>query len=229
MSDLDQLIALWLTSLSELSETQVAELEDHLRQEVDALRARGLTDREAFMIAAMRCGTPHELSYEFARADGAGAWSTRLRWMVVGFLACAGANALIATVSTLFGAVLVARGTTMPLAIALRILMLSGMIALAAAAWHLWIRQRSELLNRQPPRWITRGWTLALLVGVSPWLLAGANMLRAAMLAPRLSNSQLGQLALSESVVWIVLPFTAPLILLIIAVSLAKRESTLAE
>jgi len=212
--------------MPELSQPQLDELEDHVRQEIDTLRSRGLSDREAFTVAAMRCGRPHELSYEFARADGAAAWSGRLRWMIVGFLACAVANGAIATLSTFFGAVLVTRGTSVSLAIALRILMLSGVIALCIAAWHLWMRRQSDLLNRQPPRWITTGWTLAILVAAAPWLLAAANVLRGAFLAARLSNSQLGQLAFSESIVWIVLPFTAPLILLIIAVSLARGDST---
>ena len=44
----------------------VAELEDHLREQVAGLRAAGLDDDEAFLVAVKRMGNLDALSREFA-------------------------------------------------------------------------------------------------------------------------------------------------------------------
>ncbi len=52
----------------------VAELEDHLREEVSALEAAGLATDEAFLIAVKRLGGLDELSREFAREHSDRLW-----------------------------------------------------------------------------------------------------------------------------------------------------------
>jgi hypothetical protein len=52
----------------------VEELEDHLRGEVAALRAKGLSDNEAFLVAVKRIGALDALSNEFAREHSERLW-----------------------------------------------------------------------------------------------------------------------------------------------------------
>src|SRR4029079_1217781 len=52
----------------------VAELEDHLRQQVAGLVAAGLTTDEAFLVAVKRMGNLDALSREFAREHSDRLW-----------------------------------------------------------------------------------------------------------------------------------------------------------
>jgi hypothetical protein len=225
MSDMNNLIESWRRSFSDLSETQLDELEDHLRQEVGSLRQHGLSEREAFVVAAMRCGRPAELSYEFARADQAAAWSGRLRWMIVGFLFCSIANGLLSALNLMVGGAMVANGMGMAVTIAMQMLMLSCVISAVIMLWHVWLKRCPRLMQQQPPSYLTSAWTLAMLVAVVPWLMAAGGMIAMMLLTRFLSPNDLGQLALSGQVTWLVLPFTTPLILLIIAVGLARQTA----
>lgn len=59
---------------STLSRDDVAELEEHLRGQVDDLIASGLTEDEAFLVAVKRMGSVDELSREFAREHSERLW-----------------------------------------------------------------------------------------------------------------------------------------------------------
>lgn len=84
------------------------ELEDHLRQEIDELRAlqrgdkRALSDAEAFAIAEQRLGSATQLATEFAKADPNVASRRRWIWMLAGYVGLSFASTFI---STLAGAV----------------------------------------------------------------------------------------------------------------------------
>jgi hypothetical protein len=52
----------------------VAELEDHLRGEVAALRSAGLAESEAFLVAVKRMGALDAISHEFAREHSERLW-----------------------------------------------------------------------------------------------------------------------------------------------------------
>ena len=54
--------------------TDVEELEDHLRGEVAALRATGLSENEAFLVAVKRMGALDAISNEFAREHSERLW-----------------------------------------------------------------------------------------------------------------------------------------------------------
>ncbi|WP_354638384.1 permease prefix domain 1-containing protein [Kitasatospora camelliae] len=58
----------------ELRQTDVAELEDHLRGSVDELIAVGLSPDEAFLVAVKRMGGLDELAREFAREHSERLW-----------------------------------------------------------------------------------------------------------------------------------------------------------
>jgi hypothetical protein len=66
---LEQRIGEWRTFFSKrqaVHSADVAELEDHLRSQVDALRAAGLDEDEAFLVAVKRLGSLDAVSREFA-------------------------------------------------------------------------------------------------------------------------------------------------------------------
>jgi len=67
---LEQRIGEWRTFFGKRQAVQsadIAELEDHLRSSIDALRAAGLDEDEAFLVAVKRLGNLDSVSREFAR------------------------------------------------------------------------------------------------------------------------------------------------------------------
>jgi hypothetical protein len=58
----------------ELRQSDVDELEDHLRGSVDSLVALGLSTEEAFLVAVKRMGSLNDLSREFAREHSERLW-----------------------------------------------------------------------------------------------------------------------------------------------------------
>ena len=57
-----------------ISPADVDELEDHLREQVADLRATGLDDDEAFLVAIKRMGNLDAVSHEFAREHSERLW-----------------------------------------------------------------------------------------------------------------------------------------------------------
>ena len=87
--DLNQALQQWRASLQDLGgfrADEIEELEGHLRESMDALHARGLSNQEAFMVATRRLGSERQLSDEFAKADPQRVWTERAIWMVAGLL-----------------------------------------------------------------------------------------------------------------------------------------------
>jgi hypothetical protein len=90
MFDLNKAIAGWRQEMSAqqtIRDTDLDELEDHLRSEIEGLTGSGLSAEEAFQVARMRLGKPGDVAGEFAIADPDSRRSFRMRWMVVGALA----------------------------------------------------------------------------------------------------------------------------------------------
>jgi hypothetical protein len=85
-----------LQNLGGISADELEELEEHLRESMDALHARGLSDQEAFMIATRRLGSERQLSDEFAKANPQRVWTERAMWMVAGVLTVLALSAVIA-------------------------------------------------------------------------------------------------------------------------------------
>lgn len=120
--DLEHQIGLWRAALareSNLPREDVQELEDHLRDEVESLRAAGLADDEALLIAMKRMGDHHEVARQLAAVDSDKMWrqffeeqpapaasGRELVWVIVAALAAA----LLGKVPLLFGVSLVGPG-----------------------------------------------------------------------------------------------------------------------
>lgn len=62
------------------------ELETHLLGSLEALRAKGLSEEEAFYVAARRVGPVATLSREFAKINALSVWSDRALWALLGML-----------------------------------------------------------------------------------------------------------------------------------------------
>ena len=89
MFDLNKQIEAWRAALSQAESMRgqdVDELEAHLRDAVEKLRTAGLSDEEAFLIAARRLGTHDGLATEFGKINGQLVGWRRLWWMLLGFL-----------------------------------------------------------------------------------------------------------------------------------------------
>lgn len=120
--DIEHQIGLWRAALSResrLPSEDVQELEDHLRDEVDSLRAAGLADDEALLVAIKRMGDCHEVARQLAVVDADRMWrqffeeqpapvspGRELIWVVVAALAAA----VLGKVPLLFGVSLLGSG-----------------------------------------------------------------------------------------------------------------------
>ena len=87
--DLNAAIHDWRAGLAKSSSFHVNdldELESHVRDSVETLRAQGLTGEEACLIAIRRTGRREVIAAEFAAIDGSSVWLDRLLWMAVGWI-----------------------------------------------------------------------------------------------------------------------------------------------
>jgi hypothetical protein len=113
MFDLNQAIDDWRTQLGRADGClgdDVAELEEHLREEVAGLARAGLTEEEAFLLATRRLGRVDLLGEEFGKVNGPSIWLNRSCWMAAGALgylaasvAASAASRLVLTGSLLVG------------------------------------------------------------------------------------------------------------------------------
>jgi len=77
MFDLETQIRSWSDHLrvrGNLSENDISELENHLRDEVDDLKAAGLAVDEAFLISVKRLGNVDAIAHEFAKVNTEKLW-----------------------------------------------------------------------------------------------------------------------------------------------------------
>ena len=118
-NDLESQITEWRAYVNrrrELHNTDVEELEDHLRSRITELTGAGLHADEAFLIAVKRMGTLDELSREFAREHAERLWKhmvlpgdpdaatvTRSRRELLVMVVCAAAAAVAVKIPSGFG------------------------------------------------------------------------------------------------------------------------------
>ena len=81
MFDMNEQIKIWRSELSHkqtLEKSDIDELENHLREEIEQLTESELTQEEAFLVAAHRLGHSESLSEEFAKVNTSILWRKRL-------------------------------------------------------------------------------------------------------------------------------------------------------
>src|SRR5262245_8598613 len=79
---LEDLISDWRAYLDKrkaIHSVDIAELEDHLREQITALGNAGLAPDEAFLVAVKRIGNLDTLSREFAREHAERMWKQLVR------------------------------------------------------------------------------------------------------------------------------------------------------
>ena len=84
MFNMNEQIKVWRSDLARqqtLEKSDIDELENHLREEIERLTASELTDEEAFLVAAHRLGQSGNLSEEFAKVNTSILWRKRLFWV----------------------------------------------------------------------------------------------------------------------------------------------------
>lgn len=117
--DLNERIQGWRKTLlgrPGIGESDVDELESHLRDTVDRLTAAALTQEEAFLVAAHRIGSPVELEDQYSAVNFGEAWKTRVIWMVAGVLGywtVTGASEALAKLTLIVGAGRVSDGVAL--------------------------------------------------------------------------------------------------------------------
>ena len=116
MFDLEESVKSWcdyLRARGTLEETDVLELESHLRDQIDDLTRSGLSEEEAFIIGVKRLGSVSQISEEYSKVNTDNLWKqllidpvdpeVRIRhqrhiWLVILFSLLAGTIARIPTV-----------------------------------------------------------------------------------------------------------------------------------
>jgi hypothetical protein len=87
--DLSAQIAAWrerVGAAEALDAKDAAELEAHLRDQIHALKGKGLSDEDAFYSAVGRLGSPGEVEGEFRKVNAGAVWRRRAVWMVAGIV-----------------------------------------------------------------------------------------------------------------------------------------------
>ena len=170
MFDLEDAITCWRQRLFEargISTTQGAELERHLRDEIEALRPQ-LSSEEAFVVAARRLGDLGAIGKEFEAADPVAAWRGNAAWLSAGILVMLAFSNVRGALAQLFMLVLQHRHASaaelVMLPVIAPVIISLAAIALCAVALH--------HVSPRPWQRVTLGWApLALITfGVNTYL-----------------------------------------------------------
>lgn len=89
MFDVEKQIEQWRAGMAgseTLGNSTIEELEGHLREQIGDLKASGLSDEEAFLVARRRLGDTTALEEEFAKVRPHRQLIQRLFWMAAGIL-----------------------------------------------------------------------------------------------------------------------------------------------
>jgi hypothetical protein len=84
--DLNLAIQRWRENLARsaaLRAENLNELESHLRDSIETLRKRELSDEEIFFIATRRIGNAQKLEHEFGKVNSAAIWFDRCLWVLL--------------------------------------------------------------------------------------------------------------------------------------------------
>jgi len=89
MFDLNEEILKWRNSLAQsepLDRSDIDELENHLREQIESLTSGNLPEEECFWLARRRLGGAGDLAGEFAKVNRSTVLRNRLFWMAAGVL-----------------------------------------------------------------------------------------------------------------------------------------------
>jgi len=228
MSDVENQIQQWkhaLSSLDTVKDSDVREMEDHLREEIAHLRAAGLTDQEAFLVARRRLGDLASLEEEFAKVNASERLLNRLWWMVGGVFALMIANCC----SQMAGQAATNASLAMKWsvnAIAVSTILSQAVVFFSVTAFSVWLivrrvneagRHRVWLPTR---RMVVTGLILMLILPAAAF---AANILSAWHLATSMGPESYNRLVLARTPGMIIWPLLMPILLISILAIISRR------
>lgn len=158
MFELNQAIQHWVASCADqqtMTDSDLQELETHLREEIDHLILAGLSEEEALLIAAGRLGDANTLSAEFAKVNTGQIWKRRAFWMAAGIFLSIMASSIAGLVYGGSTLLLMQSGMNMMANGVISSVLRSGTFVLLLVLLFLGIRKLdSRLYGREKPIWL---------------------------------------------------------------------------
>jgi hypothetical protein len=232
MSDVERWIEQWHSRLAGselLAGSDVNEMENHLREEMEDLRRSGLSEEEAFLVARRRLGDTAALEQEFAKVNRHRLLTNRLWWMVAGVLAYLVATHFATVVSQV--SLTITRGTGLsPHVLGLVTLAVQVGAFCVVGALVLWLCARYSRPGVRPHTRISRRLRLAFLVGLLAETLALVVMRMFAV--PRaittMTPQAYGQVLMVQSIGHFAWMLVGPVLLaaLLMTMHLGSRQKT---
>ncbi len=224
MHNLEEQIADWkksITSAESLHESDLSELEQHLRDAIADLQKRGLNLQEAFLVAASRLGTYDALDTEFRKINGSYLWQRRVFWMLAGYLLMGLAGRIMSGVGSIGASIAAFEGASGTVVGAISVCVtVVGWGCLLVCMYALAHGQGHGILSHSVT--ITPTTLILVVLGI----LAGGTMLSVGghVLTARLVSVQtLGQAVVVTSVANYAIQLAIPLICLGMMLSLRQR------
>jgi len=148
MFDLNKQIKIWRSGLAQqqtLEKSDIDELENHLREEIERLAASELSEQEAFIVAAHRLGRSDSLSEEFAKINSSVLWRKRVfrvvaiifAWIIISYI-----GQVVSRTCFLLGVLAGLRGNTLNI-----IVLISQVAIFGVAVYALYLISRSKNLH----------------------------------------------------------------------------------
>ncbi|MDB4773094.1 permease prefix domain 1-containing protein [Verrucomicrobiales bacterium] len=109
MFDLDKALASWRETYARndsIDLDSLTELENHLRDEIDALMDQGLSSQEAYEEACAQLGQESTLNAEYAKVHPDVSWKRRMLAMLVGYMSVGVLLSAAGMITSLFEGVL---------------------------------------------------------------------------------------------------------------------------
>jgi hypothetical protein len=235
--DLNDAIRRWRDGLNDSPHFRgedLEELEGHLRDSVVALQDRGLTEEEAFLLAARRLGHPAGLEPEFAKVNRGQVWLNRLLWMLVGIQVWGLMNTISYVVDTAVLGGLAGFGYHFPRAyplpagsvFAAALFGLTNLLVLAvcvAACWWL-VRRKENTAHAALVRALRRPVLLGVAVTMLLLVISFVAMFELPLVYKLYTPEAVGNIALAKSFGHLVLVPLQTLTFVVLTVVLLRRR-----
>ncbi|UCG57713.1 MAG: hypothetical protein JSU70_22970 [Phycisphaerales bacterium] len=228
MFDLNEEITGWRDNLAQsetLRESDIDELDSHLREEIKQLTASKLSEREAFWVATHRLGDTASLESEFGKTNGPYMVRNRLFWMTAGVLGYLLVTRFAGSVSE--GCVLLA-GISGLRGYSLGLIGIISKVLILAITLFLFYRAYRQDCNSPGLGKLVGSFKgkviLFTALAVFVIVLAVAQLFLPAMTVRMVSLKEYSQMALVSTWVQLVLPVLLPVILVIMLIKLRAPE-----
>lgn len=220
MFELNSQIENWRSNLAQqqsFENTDIDELENHLREEIERLAESELTEEEAFMVAAHRLGRSDSLSEEFAKVNTSLFWRKRLflvgavvfGWLIVNYF-----GQVVSRVCQILAVFIGLRGYTLN-----AIDILSQVTFISVVVFVLYHVSRAKSIHRDKLFKIADSFRGKLVLFIVVFIIVAGtfaiNMLSSIISVRLLSPQELGQMSMVKVFQELVWSIFLPLVLLL--------------